>query len=176
MVESTLAYNLKTNFFADLQFLQSHIANYVASFKAQKVMLPSLKCQIICFWSSFVLFTELSRQQIQLLKIWICHLIVCMAKYPHAKKIKKIHWVVKNVSHTDGQAERMNWTDFTGPLPQKWRFDHVFQKCENKIFFKTIWLHYEPYNKNHYKEKEYNQLSSVLKEFKNNNLYQIYVR
>ena len=135
MVESTLAYNLKTNFFADLQFSQSHIANYVASFKAQKVMLPSLKCQIICFWSSFVLFTELSRQQIQLSKIWICHLIVYMAKYPHAKKIKKIHWVVKNVSHTDGQAERMNWTDFTGPLPQKWRFDHVFQKCKNKIFY-----------------------------------------
>ena len=29
----------------------------------------------------------------------------------------------------DGQ---MNKTDFTGPLPQRWRFDHDFQKFENK--------------------------------------------
>ena len=35
---------------------------------------------------------------------------------------------------TDRQTEGlMNRTDFIGPLLQKWRFDHVFQKFENKI-------------------------------------------
>ena len=44
---------------------------------------------------------------------------------------------------TDGQ---MNRTDFIGPLPQRWRFDHVFGKFENKVF-----LNCEPYGKNQYK-------------------------
>ena len=36
---------------------------------------------------------------------------------------------------TDGQTNR---TDFIGPLPQGWRFDHVFYKFENKIFLKYL--------------------------------------
>ena len=36
---------------------------------------------------------------------------------------------------TDGE---MNKTDFTGPLPQKWRFDYVFRKFENKIFLNYL--------------------------------------
>ena len=38
-------YNLRHRFFPDIQFSQNHIASYGASFKTQKVMLPSLKCQ-----------------------------------------------------------------------------------------------------------------------------------
>ena len=54
-------YNLRSRFFPDLQLSQNHTAHYGASFKVQKVMLPSLKCQIFLF-------------------------LVYTAKYPHAKK------------------------------------------------------------------------------------------
>ena len=53
---------------------------------------------------------------------------------------------------TDGQ---MNWTDFVRPLPQSWRLNHVFRKFENKTW-------------KQYKKREYNQHSSVFKEYKNN--------
>ena len=44
LVDSILVYNLKTRFFPDMQFSQNDIANYWASVKVQKVMLPLLKC------------------------------------------------------------------------------------------------------------------------------------
>ena len=68
-----------------MQFSQNHIANYGASFKAQKVILSSLKCQIFYYWSKFVSFTQLSRQQKQFSKLSLRHFLVYMAKYPHAK-------------------------------------------------------------------------------------------
>ena len=51
------------------------------------------------------------------------------------QNIKKTHGVdheKKCVTdeQTDGQANR---TDFIEPPSQRWRFDHVFQKFENKI-------------------------------------------
>ena len=52
------------------------------------------------------------------------------------QKIKKTHRVNpgKNASQTAGQTDgQMNRTNFIGPLPQRWRFDHVFRKFENKI-------------------------------------------
>ena len=64
-------------------FSQNNIANYGASFKTQKVMLPSLKCQIFHLWSKFVSFTHLSSQQIQ---FFTFHFLIYMAKYPQAKK------------------------------------------------------------------------------------------
>ena len=79
-----LAYDLRTRFFPDMQFSQNDIANYRASLKAQNVILPSLKCQIFPFWSTFVLFTQLTRQQIQLSKTMLCHFLVNMVKYLHA--------------------------------------------------------------------------------------------
>ena len=51
-----------------------------------------LKFQIFGFWSKFILFTQLSRQQIQFSKIWLCHILVNKAKN-YKKKKKKIHWV-----------------------------------------------------------------------------------
>ena len=85
-MEWNLVYNLKTRFFQDMRFSQNHIVNYGALFKAQKVMLPLLKCQTCYyFWLKFVLFTQLSRQQIQFSKIWLCHFLVYMAKCPHAQ-------------------------------------------------------------------------------------------
>ena len=50
--------------------------------------------------------------------------------------MKNIHCVdpEKNVSQTDRQKDGlMNRTDFIGPLLQRWRLDHAFQKFENKI-------------------------------------------
>ena len=100
----------------------------------------------------------------------LCHFLVYMAKYPHAKK-KSTEYILRKMCHrrmarqTDGQ---MNRTDFVGCL----LFDYVFRKFENKI----IWLDCEPYGNNQYKKKEYNQHSSVFKEFKNNYTYQNYVR
>ena len=87
-MESILPYKLKSTFFPDIQFSQNHIANHEASFKAWKVMLSSLKYQIFCFWSKFASFTQLSRQQTQFSKLWICHFLVYMAKCPHAKNWK----------------------------------------------------------------------------------------
>ena len=63
-MESFLDYKLKTRFFPDMQFSQNDIANYGASIQAKKVMFPLLKWQIFCFWSKFVLFTQLPQQQI----------------------------------------------------------------------------------------------------------------
>ena len=85
MPESILDYKLITRFSPDIQFSQNHIANYVASFKAQKVVPPPIKCQIFCFLRKFFLYNQLSRKQIQFSKIWLCHFIVYMAKYPHGK-------------------------------------------------------------------------------------------
>ena len=95
-----------------MQFSENHIAIYGASFKAHKVMLPPLKCQIF-FLSKFVLFTQLSRKQIQFSETWLCHCLVYTTKYPHAK-IKNIHRVdpEKNVCQTHRQADgRMNRID-----------------------------------------------------------------
>ena len=58
------------------------------------------------------------------------------------QKNKKKHSadLEKNASQTDGQTDR--WRDeqdlYLGPLPQRWRFDHVFQKLENKILFNYL--------------------------------------
>ena len=58
-----------------------------------------------------------------------------MAKCPHVKHIKETHPVdlEKNGSQLDeqtyGQTKR---TDFIPPISKRWRFDHVFQKLENK--------------------------------------------
>ena len=68
---------------------------------------------------------------------------------------------------TDGQKK---WNYFIEPLPQRWKFDHVFQKFVNKIS-QIIWLDCEPCRKNQYKKKEYNQNSPVFKEFKNNDTF-----
>ena len=63
-------------------------------------------------------------------------------------------------------AGQMNRTDFIGPL-ERWRFDRVFRKFENKIFL-NYWLDCEPYGKNQCRKKEYNHHSLGFKEFKNN--------
>ena len=93
-----------------MKFLHNYIAIYEASFKAQNI------CQIFCFWSKFVLLSQLSRQQIQLSKIWLSHFLVNMTKYPHAKNIHRVD-PDKNVSQTDRQTDRPTdretdrWTD-----------------------------------------------------------------
>ena len=60
-------------------------------------------------------------------------------------KSKNIHRVdpEKNVSQTERQTDRqtngqINRTDYIGPFLQKWRFDHVFQEFENKIFLNHL--------------------------------------
>ena len=52
------------------------------------------------------------------------------------QKIKKIDRAdpEKNASQTDGQTDaRTSRIDFIEPRPQRWSFDHVFQKFKNKI-------------------------------------------
>ena len=112
-----MVYNLRSRFFPDIQFPQNHIGSYGASFKAQKIMLPSLKCQIFQFLS----FTQLSRQQTQFSKLSLGHFLVYMAKYPHAKNLKNPQsrsWgkcITDRQRQTDGQMDR---TDFIGFLPE----------------------------------------------------------
>ena len=88
------------------------------------------------------MFSQLSRQQIQLSKIWLSHFLVNMTKYPHAKNIHRVD-PDKNVSQTDRQTDRqtdglINRTDFIEPLMQRQRFDHVFQKLENKVYLNYL--------------------------------------
>ena len=51
---------------------------------------------------------------------------------------------------TERQTSRQtNRTNFIGPLPQRWKSDHVFQKFENKIYlnhFSLILSHIERIN------------------------------
>ena len=140
-MESILAYNLRTRFFPNMQFSQNYIANYGASFKVEKGMLPSLKCQIFRFWSKFVWFTKLSRQQIQFSKIQLCHFLVYTPKYP-MQKIKKTHWVDpdKNASQTDRYTDKHDWF-YRTPSAKTEVFDHVFRKLENNISLNNLaWL------------------------------------
>ena len=135
-MERILAYNLRSRFFPNIQFSQNHIANYGASLKAQKLMLPSLKCQLFYFWSKFVSFTQLSKQQIQFSKYSLCHFLVNMAKYPHAKKFKNPLSRYWGKCVTDRRTDR--WTDeqnsFYRTLLQRWSFHHAFRKFVNNIF------------------------------------------
>ena len=137
-VESILAYNLRSRFFPDMPFSQDHIANYSASFKAQKVMLFSLKCQEFCFCSKFVLFSQLSREQIQFPTFSLSSLFSMSDKISTCKKLKKsTEYILRKICHrrmdiqTDGETNR---TDFIGPLPQRWRFNHASFKLENNVF------------------------------------------
>ena len=109
--------------------------------------MPPLKCRIFRFLSKFVLLTQLSRKQIHISKIWLCHFLVYIAKYPYAKKIKNIHLVdPEKMCHrqTDKQTDR--WTNeqnsfYRTPSVKMGKFDHVFQKFENKIFLNYLaWL------------------------------------
>ena len=142
LMESILIYTLKTRFFQTMQLSQNHIANYGASFKAQKVMLPLLKCQIFRIWSKCLVYriiytTNTIFQNLALSLFSIYGKIYSYKKleYPPSRS-----W--KNAS--DGQTDRHRWTtnrtDFMGPLPKRWRFDHVFRKFENKIFLRYFGL------------------------------------
>ena len=101
-----------------------------------------------------------------------------MAKYQ--AKMKEIHREDpdKNVSQTDEQTDR--WTDKQDWLyrtPSAQMEVYVFQKFKNKSFLNSrIQLDFEPYGKNKYKKKEHNQHSSMNKEFKNNDPWQIFIK
>ena len=86
-VESILAYNLR-----GMQFPQNHIANYGALFKAQNVMVSSLKCQIFRLWSKLVWFTQLSTQQIQFSNLSLCLFFSTYGKISSCKKLRKSTW------------------------------------------------------------------------------------
>ena len=120
--------------------------------------------KICCFWSKFGLFAHLSKEEIQFSKIKMCHFLLYIAKYHHAKKKKKgksTEWILRKMHHTQ-TGRQMNWSDFIGPLSQRWRlimfFGNLRIKFSLKLFGLTI--------KNQHKKKEYNQQSSVFKEFK----------
>ena len=65
------------------------------------------------------------------------------------------------------------WTD-----EQDWIYRIPSTNIEAYVFRKRkiIWLHCDPYGKNQYKKKEYNQRKSLFKEFKNNDPWHIYVK
>ena len=57
------------------------------------------------------------------------------------QKIKTIRRVdlEKNASQTNGQTDgQPNRTNFIRPLPQRWRFDDVLPKFENKSFLNYL--------------------------------------
>ena len=104
-------------------------------------MLPLLKSQIFCFWSKFVLLTQLSRQQIQFSKLWLCHFFYLYGKiYSHKKLRKSTEWILRKMHYrqtyrkTHGQTNR---NDFIGPPLQRWRFDQAFLKWF--LFLSVTW-------------------------------------
>ena len=151
-----MVYNLRTRFSLDLHFSQNHIVNYGASFKGKKVTLPSLKCQVFRFWSEFVSFIQLFRQQIQFSKIWLCHFLVYMAKYPHTKKYE-------NPLSRSCEERVIDWR-------RDRKIDRRTERCtlDTVEFSYITWTDGELYGNNQYKKKKYNQHSSVFKELKNN--------
>ena len=73
---------------------------------------------------------------------------------------------------TDGQMNRTGLQDpFLKDGGSFMFFGNSGIKCPS-----TIWLDCEPYGKNQFKKKEYNQHSPRFKEFKNNDPNQIYGR
>ena len=135
-METILVYNLRTIFFPGIQFHKIIWSIMEHHLKQKKTMLPSLKCQIFCFRSKFVSFTQLFRQQIQFSKIRLCHFLVYgkMASY---KELKFTGKILRKMRHgwTDRQTNgQTNRTDFIRPLSQRRRFDHFFWNFENKIF------------------------------------------
>ena len=127
-MQSIFTYKLRTKFFPDTQFSKNQIVNYGPSLKWQKVILPSLKCHVFCFWSKFISFTQLYRKQIY--KIQICHFSLYMAKYRHAKKIRKrTEIILRKMSQADGERDR--WTD----NKQHWFFGTPFAKKKFDNFF-----------------------------------------
>ena len=161
-----------------MQFSQNYIAIYGASFKAQKVMLPPLKCQIFCFWSKFVYTKNSLHKKYNFPKSGLV-IFKYMWQNSFIQTIKKIHRVDpdKNASKIGGQTNRwagkQGWFYWTPSAKMKvWL---CFWKFENKIFLNylawlwAIWK--ESIQEN--KKKEYNQHNSVFKEFKNNDPWQI---
>ena len=170
-----MAFNLK-RFFRNMQFLQNHIANYGASFKAQKVMLPSLKCQISHFWSKFVSFTQLSRQQIQYSKLSLCHFLVYMVKYSHAENLKNLLSRPWGKCLTDRRwTDEQDWFYWTSTAMDRWTrliLLDTYRKDGSSImlfgdsrikFAQIMWLDCEPCGNNQYNKKECNQHSSVFR-------------
>ena len=99
-------------------------------------MLPSLKCQIFCFWSKFVSFNQLSRQNLAL------SLFSIYGKISSSKKLtKSTEQILRKMCqrptdrHTD---EKTNRTDFIEHVQQRWRFDHVLPQLENKTFLNYL--------------------------------------
>ena len=147
----------EADFSSYIQFSQNHIGNYGTSFKAWKVMLPSLKCQTFHFGSKLVLFTQLSRQQTQFSKLSLCHFLVYMAKYYHTKNFKN------SISRSWGKCIPDRWT---GREMDRWTKLTLYHKVGGSImFFGNSRI---KFGNNKYKKKEYNQHSSMFKEFKNN--------
>ena len=135
---------MRTKFFPDTQFSKNQIVNYGPSLKWQKVILPSLKCHVFCFWSKFISFTQLYRKQIY--KIQICHFSLYMAKYRHAKKIRKrTEIILRKMSQADGERDR--WTDeqttliFWDPICKEevWQFFRSFGNIIFLIYLALFW-------------------------------------
>ena len=126
-METILVYNLRTIFFPGIQFHKIIWSIMEHHLKQKKTMLPSLKCQIFCFRSKFVSFTQLCRQQIQFSKIRLCHFLVYgkMASYKELKFTEKI---LRKMRH--GWTDRDKWAD-----EQDWFYTTPFAKTEVWSFF-----------------------------------------
>ena len=68
-----------------MQFLQNHIANYDTKSNAQKVMLSPLKMPNIRLLVQTCLAYPIIWTTNTFSKIWLCHFLLYMAEYPHAK-------------------------------------------------------------------------------------------
>ena len=85
------------------------------------------------------LLHPISIQQIQLFQNPPCHFLVKWRNILMQKLRKSTEHILRKMCQrrtdiqiqTDGQSNR---ADFTGPLPERWKFGHVFQKFENKMF------------------------------------------
>ena len=125
------AFNLKTRFFPDMQFSQNDIANYEASVKAQKVILPSLKCQIFCFWSTGPNLSLLPNNLDNKFNFPNPTLLLfnIYGKISYCKKSRKP--TRKNAPLADGKADR--WTD-----EEDWFYKTPSTKMEVRSCFSEI--------------------------------------
>ena len=126
-------------------------------------MLPSFKCQIFefCLVYPIIQTTNTIFQNLGL------PVYSVYGKISSCKKLRKSTWqILRKVCHRwmDRETDRqLNKNDFMRTLLQRGLI--MFFGNSKINFLKIICLDCKPYGKNQYKKKEYNQYSSVLKEW-----------
>ena len=90
------------------------------------------------FWSKFVSFTQSIQATNTIFENPALSFFSIYGKMSCKKLRKFTESILRKMRHkwTDRWTDKR--TDFIGPLLQRWGFDHVFRKFDNKIFINHL--------------------------------------